>query len=283
MNSFCHYLDRLPTQALRANLALLCSQPRYSRGFASEVMADLEKLGLIRQQRSGWQPTWLGYGVNNWHRQLECSLHLDPTPTVPEPREGENGKDLGPECDDFRELFFRPGFCWCTRPAGLHPRHLPKVATDYLRWHNENEGWKEDSKRCLVSLLAELTSVERAVLEQVGDLAPTGVHVAELAGCFACLIDYSTLKTAVRHLLRLGLLESKPDLILTWDGRGLVRYMTELIFAREQSLPLDDPRPGENGVDPLHSPCPSFRALLSQPDSCWCGWNRESHAALELP
>lgn len=279
MNSFCHYLDRLPTLALRAHLALLCSQPLYPRGFPSPVMEELEKLGLVRRHREGWRPTWLGYGVNNWHRQLEASLHLEHDHPVPEPRAGENGQELGPACDDYRELTFRTGFCWCARPAGLHPGRLPQLAEKILHWHNQNLGRKgpdsSGSGRSLIGLLAQLTSVERAVLQQAWE-HPAGVQLAELAGHFACLVHFSVLKTAVYQLMQLGLL-SHPELALTWDGRGSVRFMAELQLARQRSKPLDEPRTGENGVDPLHSPCLQFRPLLGQPELCWCGWHQAGH------
>ncbi len=271
MNAFCHDLSRPPTLALKAHLALLCSQPGHSRGFPVQQMERLEALGLVCRSSNKWQPTWLGHGVNNWHRQMEARLYLDCEASLPEPRPGENGRDPGPPCNHFRELLFRRGFCWCARPADLHPGS-PRQDQPPRR-DPEAQG----SGQSLIRLLRDTTSTERFILQQIAEHQGSGVEPAELAGRTAFLVDPLALKTGVERLTHRNLVQCCPPYLLTWDGRGLVHYMAELAVAREKGLPLSEPGRGENGVDRAVRACAEFRATLTEPASCWCGWELSSH------
>ena len=282
MNAFCHYLSRLPTPVLRAQLALLCFQPDLTHGFPARQMELLESLGLVSCSPRGWKPTWLGYGVNNWHRHLEASLYMDSLQSLPQPDIGENGRDLGPPCNHFRELYFRRGTCWCARPAGMHPGALPGLAQRLLDWHNQNHRFRpaldaRGSGQRLISLLAGCTSIERVVLQQVSIHSGSGVQLAELAGRTACLVEFPDLEAAVERLIQKGLLQYFPYLMPSWDGRGLVRGMAELARARAEAKPLSEPLVGENGVDRSDRVCCQFRALVTKPDLCWCGWPFSRH------
>lgn len=281
VNCFCYYLDLLPTRSLRAHLALLCAQPGQSLGFAQQPMKALQGLGLVYRHGKGWKPTWLGLGVNNWHRQQEAARHINPVAPLPEPRPGENGQDHGPACTEFRELYFRPGFCWCGRPAALHPRCAPEFALEFLRWHNLSQQstgpGTAHSQTHPVKRLAHLTSVERAVLQTIWD--HPRIQFAGLVGFFAGLFGYGQIKAALASLVTLKLLLDNPQLLLTWDGRAVVCYLSELDLARAFGLPINPPRPGENGHDRLHHPCQEFRGLLARPATCWCGWPRANHSS----
>lgn len=282
MNAFCHYLSRLPTPGLRAQLALLCFQPDHSRGFPPAPMARLEALGLVDGSFGRWKPTWLGHGVNNWHRHLEASLYLDSEQPLTQPKQLENGRDLGPPCDCFRELFFRRGYCWCARPAGLHPGRLTEVAQRYLDRCNQQAGRDaaleaSGSGQDLLELLAACSSIERVVLQEACHHPGLGVQLPELAGRTACLVEFPHLKAALESLLEKRLLQRRPEYMPTWDGRGLVRYMAELSQARALGLPLQGPFPGENGVDRTGRPCSQFRPLRTDFGYCWCGWLSAEH------
>lgn len=282
MNTFCHYLSRLSTPVLRAQLALLCFQPDFPGGFPARQMELLEALGLVDRSAGKWRPTWSGYGVNNWHRHLEASLYLDTARNLPQPETGENGRDLGPPCNHFRELFFQRGTCWCARPAGLHSGYLPEAARQFLHWHNQKQRSRpaldaRGSGQSLISLLAECSSVERVILQEVSVHSGPGVQLAELAGRTACLVDFPALEAAVRRLIHKGLLQLLPDLLPSWDGRGLVRFMAELARSRAEGKPLNEPFAGENGVERSGPACGDFRALLTEPELCWCGWPSSRH------
>ncbi|MBS2034546.1 hypothetical protein JST97_06150 [bacterium] len=280
LNCFCYYLSLLPTRTMRAGLALLCAQPDHPHGFPEKMMTALEGLGLVYPKAGAWSPTWWGIGVNNWQRQQEAARHLDLCVPVPEPRPGENGHDEGPICGQFRELYFRPGFCWCGRPAGLHPRRGPRVALEFLRWHRLSQkvvgSGSSHSQASPPRLLARLTTVQRAVLQTIWDYP--GIQLAGLAGFFAGLVGYGQLKAALQDLVELGLLTAQIPL-LTREGRAMVGYLAELDLARALGRAPHTPRPGETGYDRLARPCQDFRGLLARPNTCWCGWPQAKHSS----
>lgn len=284
MNRYKPYLKQLPSAALRSCLALVCCERGYALGLPSKHMESLEDLDLVQKHLLGWKPTWLGHGVNNWRRQLEASLFRDPTLPIPEPVENENGQDLAPECQHYRELYYQPGVCWCLRPARLHPGHLVQLAADFLSWHNENERTRQlqlrGSGRSLAELLPQLTSLERTLLNHATACLERPPTLGELAVRYSCLADFFSLKVALDHLQELELADNRAGLLLTWDGRGLCRWMAESELARQRGFPHSRPAPGENGVDPLPSPCLDFRALLTEPGICWCGWHIMEHRGL---
>ena len=281
LNPYGSYLSQLPSSAHRTCLALVCSEDGFSLGMPERLMEVLENLELVRRHLLGWKPTWLGYAVNNWRRQVEASLFRDPCLPIPEPVEHENGRDPGLECCHYRELYFSPGICWCLRPAREHPNYLSQLAESFLRWHNENERrsrlHRVGSGRPLPELLSLLTTLDRAILEQASAAPANSIQLGELAVRTACLVDFFSLKTCIDRLQALELLDSCPFITLTWDGRGVHRWTTELDLSRRKKSPLSAPRPGENGVDALAVACEQFRGLLGEPEKCWCGWARSQH------
>jgi len=274
-------LERLNTACLRSCLAVACAEQGYSLGLPVRQMETLEQLDLVRRHLTGWMPTWLGHGVNNWRRQLEASLFRDPTLPVPEPLESENGEQPGAECNHYRELYFLPGICWCLRPARSHPSQLAQLAMEFLAWHNENQRSQrlqsQGSGRNLVKLLPRLHSLDRTILMHLFRRRSETVQLGELAIFYACLVDFFSLKASVDRLHELELLDSRPSLVLTWDGRGVCQWMKEVELSRRRGVVFQEPRPGENGIDPQASACAEFRGLLQDSELCWCGWRRMEH------
>lgn len=244
-------------------------------------MELLENLELARRHLLGWKPTWLGFGVFNWQRQVEASLYRDPNQPPPEPRAGENGHDPGPECNAYRELYFMPGICWCLRPAREHSSHLPELALEFLQWHNEIQRSQklllEGTGRDLTEMLVQLTTLERSLIRHLWSRERNSIRLGELASRFVCLVDFFTLKMALDHLQELDLVVVQPEIALTWDGRGLARWISEVELGRAGSGYPTVPNPGENGVDLLASPCDHYRELLGEPKRCWCGWGKLEH------
>ena len=107
---------------------------RCASGLSDEHhLQQLEGLGLVERQAGVgfFHTTWLGAGVANWLQQTrQCDLG----PDYPEPRDGENGDQVGPPCADFRELH-GTGRCWCGRFREDHASELVKIASEMLRHH----------------------------------------------------------------------------------------------------------------------------------------------------
>lgn len=80
-------------------------------------LKELEELGLVSPVDGQWKTTWKGAGVTNWRTHLHCA---EPGQPVAEPREGENGHQPGPDCNEFRPALFAPGYCWCCRIRDDH-------------------------------------------------------------------------------------------------------------------------------------------------------------------
>lgn len=97
---------------------------------ADRHLRELEELGLVVFEDGQWKTTWTGTGVNNWRTQLRFA---DDDQVVPEPREGENGHQPGPECNEFRAALFAPGYCWCRRARRYHASEVLKAAEKLLR------------------------------------------------------------------------------------------------------------------------------------------------------
>lgn len=90
----------------------------------------LVELGLVECTGEVWKATWTGAGVSNWRTQLRFA---EKGQVVAEPREGENGHQPGPECNEFRQALFAPGYCWCCRARHHHASEAVKAATRLLR------------------------------------------------------------------------------------------------------------------------------------------------------
>ena len=134
MNRFSQILEQLPEDNLRNCLARLCDHRGLDdRETAGCQLERLERLGLALRHLMGWQPTWLAFGVTNWIRQQQAAQGRQP---IPQPRERENGQQEGPPCDEYRELFFRPGTCWCLRPQWQHRDQVAEIALQFLRSQN---------------------------------------------------------------------------------------------------------------------------------------------------
>ena len=98
---------------------------RARTGFALETLEDLRKRGLAESLEGIWRLTWRGTGVANWREQKVWIDMLPAGMSLPEPRPGENGSELGPDCDSFRAALFAPGRCWCGRGRAEH-RTVPR-------------------------------------------------------------------------------------------------------------------------------------------------------------
>lgn len=93
-------------------------------------LAELEALGLVVCVDEVWKTTWTGAGVSNWRTQLHCA---EKDQAVAEPREGENGHQPGPECNEYRAALFAPGYCWCCRPRKHHASEAVRAAQRLLK------------------------------------------------------------------------------------------------------------------------------------------------------
>lgn len=91
---------------------------------AKRHLQKLKNLDLVECINSIWKTTWTGAGVSNWRTQLFFAEQGQP---VPEPREGENGHQPGPGCNEFRPTFFAPGYCWCCRLRKDHASEAVKL------------------------------------------------------------------------------------------------------------------------------------------------------------
>lgn len=97
---------------------------RASISGAKRHLQSLEKLDLVECVNSIWKTTWAGAGVSNWRTQL---LFAEEGYPVTEPREGENGHQPGPGCDEFRPALFAPGCCWCCRLQKDHASEAVRI------------------------------------------------------------------------------------------------------------------------------------------------------------
>lgn len=135
MNVFATILARLRVDQLRA-LQILCDMRRGTLEEVEErireegvepglvlselIGEDLATIAVAGENAGDCQPSWLGFGVFNWWRQVElCRDIASPT----EPRQGENGQSRPPgrgeACDHYRAVAFAPGYCWCC----AHKKH----------------------------------------------------------------------------------------------------------------------------------------------------------------
>lgn len=131
MNRFSRILEQLPQEDLRKCLERLCDNQGLDDRESLECQMDrLERLGLALRHLMGWEPTWLAFGVTNWMRHQQAARGTGP---LPQPRERENGQQEGPPCEEYRELYVRPGTCWCLRPQWQHPGQAAEIALQFLR------------------------------------------------------------------------------------------------------------------------------------------------------
>ena len=277
MNPYPRLTAVLANEQAQRVLAVLCSgELRCSRKLESEL-SRLEELELARRHLTGWSPTWLGHGLNNWQRQLDCSLWRDPDGFMPEPSADENGEEVGPLCERFRETYFRPGYCWCRRPRHEHPGQLVEIALSWLRFHTRSLKVERlqhpGTSRSLRELCGALGPMEYAVL-RVLHSPSVALQLGELALKIYPIGGYFQLKEAVDNLLELELLVLvENNLRSSWEGRRVACWLSE-----PRSWTTDEPRPNENGIDPLAQPCELFRPLTRRrPVSCWCGWEFAAH------
>lgn len=95
-----------------------------------ERLRELEGLGLVVCVDEIWKATWTGSGVSNWRTQLLCA---EEGQVVGEPREGENGHQVGGECKEYRAALFAPGYCWCCRARRDHDSEAVRAARRLLK------------------------------------------------------------------------------------------------------------------------------------------------------
>ncbi len=93
---------------------------RARAGFVAECLGELGELGLAECQDGIWRLTWSGTGVANWREQKVWMDLLQVGVSLPEPRDGENGLEVGPPCNQFRAALFAAGRCWCGRARREH-------------------------------------------------------------------------------------------------------------------------------------------------------------------
>mgnify|MGYP004278135083 CR=1 FL=1 len=98
--------------------------------YVKQRLRELEDLGLVVCVDEVWRATWTGVGVSNWRTHLLCA---EKGVAVEEPREGENGQQLAPECKEYRAALFAPGFCWCGRSQKEHAGEAVKAARRLLK------------------------------------------------------------------------------------------------------------------------------------------------------
>ncbi|MBX3172608.1 MAG: hypothetical protein KF760_34715 [Candidatus Eremiobacteraeota bacterium] len=99
---------------------LVDTMERARTGFVAETLEGLRQRGLAECSDGIWRLSWKGTGVANWREQKVWIDLLPAGMRLPEPRPGENGSDLGPDCDSFRAALFAPGRCWCGRGRTEH-------------------------------------------------------------------------------------------------------------------------------------------------------------------
>lgn len=97
-----------------------------------ENLSYLEQSGLILRINQDWVCTWEGTGLANWSSQLTWARGLAFLEAVPEPRPGENGRQLGPPCSHYRPALFWPGHCWCGRPLAAHLSEVIRAAEQII-------------------------------------------------------------------------------------------------------------------------------------------------------
>lgn len=86
-------------------LAELRSELVNARVFrVEERLRELEGFGLIVCIDEIWKATWTGSGVSNWRTHLLCA---EEGQVVEEPREGENGQQVGEAVKEARRLLKR--------------------------------------------------------------------------------------------------------------------------------------------------------------------------------
>lgn len=224
MNPYTGFVESVLSGQCWLALAQLCQRGEMDRRALVQELEQLERLGLACQHLLGWRPTWLGYGVHNWRLQQEMALCLDPSAVVPEPKQQENGEELGPVCMEFRETYFRPGFCWCRRRRSQHPDQIVEIANQFLQDHNQRLR-REMLQRPQPARRPPppLGPLEVAVLQAVKDANGSTLSLGELSLKLSPLFGFFALKAAVDRLLELELLvSSELGLDTTWEGRRLI-------------------------------------------------------------
>ncbi|MBS2040857.1 hypothetical protein JST97_38070 [bacterium] len=93
---------------------------RARSGFVASSLESLLRLGLVECRDEVWRLTWTGTGVANWREQKVWLKLLPAGMRLTEPRDGENGSEIGPSCDLYRQTLFAHGRCWCGRSRREH-------------------------------------------------------------------------------------------------------------------------------------------------------------------
>lgn len=93
---------------------------RARAGYVATCLESLRERGLAESSDQVWRLTWTGTGVANWREQKVWSDLLPAGMSLPEPRAGENGLEVGPPCQEYRATLFAPGRCWCGRAREEH-------------------------------------------------------------------------------------------------------------------------------------------------------------------
>lgn len=252
--------------------------------FQVSRLLDLELLQFRDAQ--GWQPSWWGWAVLNWHRQLREARDRRLVPS--QPRETENGVHPGPACTEFRALLFSGVLCWCGRLRSEHPDLVAETALRFLGHHERNGRLAHlrfrVSGRSFRDLARELPSQVCEMLELV---EPSGVTLSELFQLQGGRVRFRTVQETMNFLLERDLVffsEDNSRWCPSWDGLGVINFLRERLLHNLLGKPMSRVFSGENGESLMASVCARYRPLLSKESrSCWCGHLSGAHTLETRP
>lgn len=262
-------------------LELTCRYPGQVLAVPETPMSRLVDLDLLQfRDAQGWQPSWWGWAVLNWHRQLREARDRRLVPS--QPRETENGVHPGPACKEFRPLLFSGVFCWCGRLRGEHCDQAPETALRYLAFQNRNRRLGHlrcrVSGRCFRELAKELPS---EVCEMLDLLEPQGATLAQISQLLCGRTRFRAVQETMNFLLERDLvfyLEDGLHWCPSWDGLGVANWLRERVLRNLLGKPMSRVFRGENGETLLPSACGRYRPMLSKASkSCWCGHSSGAH------
>lgn len=263
-------------------LELTCRYPGQVLAVPESQMSRLQDLDLLQYRGpQGWQPSWWGWAVLNWHRQL-CEAR-DRRLVPSRPREMENGVHPGPACAKFRPLLFSGVLCWCGRLRSEHPDQAPEIALSFLAYQCRKGRLAHPrfrvSGRSFRDLVRELPAEVRESLDLI---EPEGATLAQLFQLLCGRLRFLAVQETMSFLQERDLVFYHEEALrwhLSWDGLGVVNWLRERVLRNFLGKPMSRVFCGENGETLQPSACDRFRPLLSKGSkSCWCGHLSVAHA-----
>lgn len=267
-------------------LELTCRYPGQVLAVPESQMSRLQDLDLLQyRDAQGWQPSWWGWAVLNWHRQLREARDRRLIPS--QPREMENGVHPGPVCGEFRPLLFSGVLCWCGRLRGEHRDQAPETALRFLAFQDRNRRLTQlrfrVSGRSFRDLARELPS---EVCELLDLLEPEGTTLAQMFQLLCGRMRFRAVQESVTFLLERDLVFSFEDRLRwfpSWDGLGVINFLRERVLRNCLGKPMPRIFCGENGETLQSSACERYRPLLSKESkSCWCGHLSVAHGFVRV-